>query len=168
MDKDMPEEVKAVINSAGDVSRNMIGARVNALFFNEDRSEVHKLLEQNGYIHFVDTPVIYYDVRRPDSGKNTRNYIVYQIATRDTNNDRRINEDDAMAYYLSDFSGKELKQISPDSLHLTNHWFATDYSEICFEEIIEDSTETVEVFDYKLQERKLYYYNVQNDQVWGF
>ncbi len=168
MDKNMPEEIKEIISSAGDVSRNMIGARINVLFFKEDRSEVHKLLEQNGYIHTIDVPSQRYGTKTTESVEDLPNYILYQIVTQDTNGDHRINQDDAMAYYLSDLSGKKLKQISPDRLHLTDHWFATDFSEIYFEEIIEDPTETIEGFEYRLQERKLYYYTIQSDQFGAF
>jgi len=159
MDKDMPESVKDAISSAGDISRALIGAQINVLFFKEDRSEVHKLLEHNGYIHKIGTPP-----NRSDGF--LQNYLIYHISLRDTNGDSRINQDDAMAYYLSDLSGKVLRQITPDSLQLSDYWFSSDYSEIYFEELIEDSLESID--GYQLQKRKLYYYNVESEQFGGF
>lgn len=169
LDKNMPEEVKNVISTAGDISRKLIGASINVLFFKEDRSEVRKLLAQNSYIHEVDAPTTRPASQQSPDGRNAfPNHILYQIATKDSNEDNRINEDDAMAYYLSDFSGKNLKQITPDDLHLQNHWYASNYSEIYFEEIIEDPVKTIEGFDYRLQERRLYYYNLQTEEFGAF
>ena len=170
LDKDMPEEIREAIHTAGDISRNMIGARINVLFFKGDRSQVHKLLVQNGYVHRIDAPTASqrYGIRQRDSEEDHPRHILYQIALRDSNSDHRINEDDAMAFYLSDLTGNHLKQISPDSLHLTDYWYTADYSEIYFEEIIEDLTETIDGYNYRLQERKLYYYNMESEQFGAF
>ncbi|MEP5943357.1 MAG: hypothetical protein ABJ356_02290, partial [Balneola sp.] len=52
-DKELPQQVIDDINSAADISIFMVGARINIIFFNEDRTEVRRLLPANGYISDV-------------------------------------------------------------------------------------------------------------------
>lgn len=165
MDKELPPPVQAALETAGDISRNMIGARVNVLIFSEDRREVNKLLDGFGYIHRVEYP----RARRTAPQMATRpQHLLFEIATDDTNGDHRINEADRMAYYLSDFSGKNLRQITPDTLDLGRYWYTRDHQGLFFEEVKVGPEARVYGVTYTLDERRLYYYDLQTGQFAAF
>jgi hypothetical protein len=157
MDKNMPREVREAIASAGDISRDMIGARINILFFDEGTRTVNRLLPSFGYIDLADVP-------RGQSGRDGavqhRQYIVYRIADRDTNGDGRINDSDDMAYYTSDLSGSNLQRVTPKGLRLETHWFSEDYSQIFFEQVEVEPGEFVPGTDYALRHRHIFVYDV--------
>ena len=168
VDKNLPREVRDMLAEAGDISRDMIGARINVLFFKEDRSAVHRLLDNNGYIHTLDAPFAPLRPGDREPEVSARQHIIYRIATDDTNGDGRVNRDDAMAWYVSDLSGEAVTRITPDSLELAYHWYTDDLTEIYFEEIVEDPMELIDGTDYHLRERRLYYYNFRSGRFGAF
>ena len=168
MDKELPPEVQKAIESSGDVSRNLIGARVNVLIFSEDRTEVTKLIDGFGYINRIANPRVVQRYRQSSPEVGLPQHILFEIALRDTNGDQRINAEDRMAYFLSDYSGKNLRQITPDSLNLVEHWYTSDNQGIFFEEVVVGSTEKIYGVEYTLDERRLYYYDLESEQFEAF
>ena len=168
-DKKMPQEVKNIVKEAAQVSEKLFGATINILFFKEDRSEVYPLLNQNAYIDQVSFPREqrnrYYDYE-PSNKDNNQPFIIYKIATKDDNGDNRINSEDNMSYYISDLFGKNLEQITPDTLTIDNFWFTDDYKEIYFEAF--KDVEISEDLPYLLKERDLYYYNISQKKFAKF
>ncbi|MEP4923486.1 MAG: hypothetical protein ABJ048_04160, partial [Balneola sp.] len=137
-DKDLPQQVIDDINSAADISPYMVGARINIIFFNEDRSEVRRLLPTNGYISDVSIGSeisTYYG-----SDDAFYNFNLYSIALSDDNGDGRVNGNDIMPYYISNLDGTELRQITPDSLTLDSYWISDNENEIYFDRVIEDTS----------------------------
>jgi hypothetical protein len=157
LDKEIPQHVKEEIAKANDISMQVIGATVNILFFKADRTVVRRLLPTNGFIDQVSVSRYMYGIDREKPAP----FIIYKIATDDTNNDGRINYDDNMSYYMSGLDGQNLTRITPDSLKLDEYWIADDYSEIYFEQITEDRGSPLGYEDYFAKTRVLHYYNVQ-------
>lgn len=158
-DKKMPDEVKQALSEAAQISEKIFGATINILFFKEDRSEVYTLLDRNAYIELESFPGErnIYDYHGEVS-KIKQPFIIYEIAMNDDNNDKRINGEDNMSYYMSDERGKNLEKITPDSLKFFNFWFTWDYKEIYFEAV--KDIKVSEDLPYMVQERDLYYYNI--------
>lgn len=170
MDRDLPQDVKDAIESAGDISISLIGARVNILFFSDDRSEVRKLLDGFGWIGDMNVPsrANSYSWVPDASGTPLLEHLLFEIATTDTNGDRRINGEDNSAYYLSDFSGANLRQITPDSIKFDRHWYSRNNEGIFFEEVRVGPKEKVYGVEYTLDERRLYYFDIAEDRFEPF
>ena len=160
VDKEIPKAIRDAMKAANDVRR--IDATINVLFIKSDRTEVHTLLDNFGYIASINFPeksgrFSYYD---KDAIENQK-FILYEISTRDTNGDSRINEKDSTAYYISDLSGKNLRQITPDSLFLNSYWYSEDYDVIYFEEILKGEKIQIYGREYQIKDRKIYYYDLK-------
>jgi hypothetical protein len=168
-DKKMPQDIKNAFMEAAQLNEKMFGATINILFFKEDRSEVYSLLNKNAYIDQVSFPreqrYRHYDYA-PYEKEELQPYIIYKIAMKDDNGDNRINSLDNMSYYISDLSGKNLQQITPDTLLIDNFWFTGDFKEIYFEAF--NSIEISEDLPYTLRERDLYYYNIKEKKFAKF
>lgn len=170
LDRELPRAVMDAIESAGDISFSLIGAHVNILFFSSDRSEVRKLLDGFGWIGDMDIPT---QATNYSQGTNTLatqpvDHLLFEIAREDTNGDGRINGKDRSAYYLSDFSGANLRQITPDSIKFDRHWYSLNNEVIFFEEVKIGPKENVYGVEYTLDERRLYYFDIAKDQFEPF
>lgn len=163
IDRELPDEVKDAIESAGDISRSLLGARINVLFFREDGSEVRRLIPRNGYVDQIRLPTShnYRDDSKPP-------YLLYQIAMEDTNGDNRVDGEDDRAYYTSDLSGGNFRQITPDSLDLDGHWISQDFQTIFFEEVVDQEEQNVDGYRYTLQDRRTYTYDVRRGEFRPF
>lgn len=162
MDKKLPKDIKDMINSAADISIYMVGASINMIFFNEDRSVVRRLLPKNGYINDYIIGGERYSYSNNE--KSFFPFALYRIALKDDNGDSRINSKDSMPYYLSNLDGTNLRQITPDSLELDSYWFSDNYNEIYFDEIIEDKNSPLVFENYYEKTRKVYYYNLNTNE----
>jgi hypothetical protein len=82
---------------------------VNVLFVNEDLSEFGKLLPENGSINSM-----FIENRFSEELNEIEKieYIVYYIATTDSNNDELVDNYDQHYLYISDLNGKNLMKIS--------------------------------------------------------
>lgn len=166
IDKEIPDYVKDQINRANDYSIYNLGTTVNIVFFNENRTDTHKLLDTYGYIESFTYPgkdAYLYSAKR-ESDK--RNFILYKIAMRDTDKDGRINSKDSTAFFISDLSGKNLKQITPYSLEFNKYFFSRDNEEIYFELL--KKHEEKDILGYYLKSRSLYYYSFKTDKFGKF
>ena len=158
-------EVIDDINSAADISIFMVGARINIIFFNEDRTEVRRLLPANGYISDVS---IGSEISSYYGSNNTfYDFNLYSIALSDDNGDGRINENDNMPYYISNLDGTDLRQITPDSLKLDSYWISDNENEIYFDRLIEDTSKPLignGRRNYFEKTRIVYYYNRKTNE----
>ncbi len=143
--------------SMEEVGPDVVGERINVLFYDEQTRTARPLMESNAAILTVDAP------SRERYGRDQeamqQPFILYRIALRDTDGDKRINDQDASRFYLSDLSGRNLRPITPDGLDLSYHWFDDDSSSIWFEErtpIGENAPGT----DHPLINRRVYRYDV--------
>ncbi|MEM1270490.1 MAG: hypothetical protein AAGI08_10630 [Bacteroidota bacterium] len=163
-DRELDPEVRSAIENAGDLSLNLFGARVNVLFFTADRREVHALLDTVAYVNRVDVPA------HQSAGRVPREFphLVFEIAMRDSNGDNRLNSEDERAFYLSDYSGRDLRQITPDGLDLVDYWYDADQQVLFFEEVRVGTSETVHGIDYTLDERRLHYYDLVSGEFGAF
>ncbi len=162
LDKELSNEQKTALTAKNDFSIRMIGAPVNVVFYNSSRSDIHKLLDNYGFIERIDFPKdSYYGYDREEKYK--RDFILYELAFKDTNGDERINEKDSTAFFISDLAGKNLKQITPFSLDFDKYTFSNDYSEIYFEKV--EKHESKDILGHFLKSRKIYFYNIKSGKL---
>jgi len=86
------------------------GTCYNVLFFQKSTLSEHELLPHG---RFVITHID--DAKKPDVRWP---YIFYTITKADTNADGEQDNDDATALFVSDRSGHQLRQLTPDGTHL--------------------------------------------------
>jgi len=154
-DKDLPQEVEEAIKAANDFSLDIIGARVNVIFFNSDHSYVKKLLPNNGFISTIDAGDRYYEKKN----KQVRDFILYKIISTDSNSDGRINRKDQGRIFISEQNGSNLQQISPDSIDIEDYWVSTNNQDIFMEQVIVHPDRPLVKQGYFEKDRIYYYYN---------
>ncbi len=172
MDTDVTDDVLAqleeVVSSAGDVPRRLLQARVNVLFFKSDLSDVRALFSNPAYIDEIAAPQHTAIHRGNQVEYPLGNRMLYKLALRDSNGDHRLNEQDDMAYFLSDSSGRDLVQITPDSLIISRYWFLEGTGHIAFESLETGTVEAVQGFRYQKRTRRIYTYDLETGTFESF
>ncbi|PMB45683.1 hypothetical protein CEN39_26830, partial [Fischerella thermalis CCMEE 5201] len=72
------------------------------------------------------------------AGKSSSRYWLYQIIDSDTNGDQKLDTQDAKIGYLSDLSGNNLQQITPNNSQILN-WTLVQSAGAIFIKILKDS-----------------------------
>lgn len=88
-------------------------AGVNVMFV--DGAGVRLLLDRPAYVQHVDYPV-----PRQDENE-ARSWITYQVALDDTNRDGRLDQNDAIALYVTDLEGRNLRPVLSPPLRYQSH-----------------------------------------------
>jgi hypothetical protein len=89
------------------------GAGVNVMFV--DAAGARLLLDRPAYIHEVDYP------RSRAEGTEPRPWISYVVALDDTNRDGRLDQSDAVALYVTDLDGRNLRPVLSPPLRYQSH-----------------------------------------------
>ncbi|BAT56399.1 hypothetical protein NOS3756_54040 [Nostoc sp. NIES-3756] len=104
----------------------------NLIFYHKQTGENHVLLDKRAIINSFDLL----------EAKNTDKPIIrawfYQIIDQDTNKDKNLNQEDAVIGYMSDLSGKNLKQVTPNNTRIIN-WVVLPSQNIILIKILKDS-----------------------------
>lgn len=164
IDKEIPEKATDIIKRANDVSMDLFGGTINILFIKKNSEKVYPLLKRFGYITTLDIPHAYNVANIPEDER--RKWILYKIATDDTNGDGRINKKDDSAFYLSDLSGKNLRKITPDDIRLNYYWIDRDDDLIYFENIIKHGDK--DQFGFLLKTRTMYIFDIAKNKFYKF
>ncbi|UKO99697.1 hypothetical protein [Nostoc sp. UHCC 0870] len=104
----------------------------NLIFYRKQDGDTHLLLDKQAIInsfHFIETKV---------AAKPPTRVWLYQIVDQDTNKDKQLNQQDAVIGYISDLSGKNLKQVTPNNTKIIN-WVVVPSQNAVFIKIIKDS-----------------------------
>lgn len=75
---------------------------------------------------------------KQESGKPVKRFWFYKIIETDTNGNKQLDAQDATVGYISDLSGKNLKQITPANTHIMN-WNVIQSVGAMFIKIVKDS-----------------------------
>lgn len=92
----------------------------NLIFHQKQTGESHLLLSDNSIIssfRFID-----FEIADQNSDKKAlkNKFILLEIISEDTNNDQKIDREDAIVAYLADASGKNVTQITPNNTKLVS------------------------------------------------
>ena len=104
----------------------------NIIFYRKQDGESHLLLNKPAKIASFDT------LEKKEPGKPSTYFLLYKIIETDTNADKKINYEDANIGYLSDLSGKNLQQITPNNTQMVN-WTIVQSIGSIFVRIVKDS-----------------------------
>ena len=104
----------------------------NFIFYRKQDGETHLLLKKKAIINsfdFLETKIL---------GKTPTRLWLYKILEQDTNADKKLNFEDAIVGYISDLSGKNLVQVTPNNSQILN-WVIIKSQNALFLKIIKDS-----------------------------
>ncbi|MEH2356568.1 hypothetical protein [Nostoc sp.] len=104
----------------------------NIIFYQKQGSEAHLLLNKKAIITSFDLLEV------KAANKPTTRVWLYKIIDQDTNIDKKLNSDDATIGYLSDLSGKNLQQITPNNTRIIS-WVVVPSQNAIFLKILKDS-----------------------------
>ncbi|MBH8561582.1 hypothetical protein I8748_05210 [Nostoc sp. CENA67] len=104
----------------------------NIIFYHKQDGISHLLLNQKAIINSFDF------LETKTSNKPPTRFWVYKILEQDTNQDKKLNSEDAVIGYLSDLSGKNLQQITPNNSQIIN-WVVVASQNALFIKILKDS-----------------------------
>ncbi|WP_392533247.1 hypothetical protein [Nostoc sp. C117] len=127
---DQYEDEKSNLTSSRSYERN--NKLSNFIFYRKQDGESHLLLNKKAIINSFDL----LEVKAVN--KPTTRVWLYKIVDQDTNADKKINGEDAIIGYLSDVSGKNLQQITPDNTQIIN-WVIVPSQNAIFLKILKDS-----------------------------
>lgn len=104
----------------------------NLIFYRKQDGETHLLLNKKALLSSFDF------LEKKEPGKTPIRYWLYRILENDTNADKKLTLEDATIGYLSDLSGKNLQQITPNNTQLVS-WNVVQSIGVIFARIIKDS-----------------------------
>lgn len=81
----------------------------NIVFYHKKTGDAHLLLKKKAMIQSFDL----LEIKSVD--KKSQKFWLYKIIEQDTNADKKLNHQDATIGYISDLSGKNLQQITPNN-----------------------------------------------------
>lgn len=104
----------------------------NIIFYHKQDGVNHLLLNKKAIINSFDL------LETKISNKSPTRFWLYRIHDQDTNQDKKLNSEDALIGYLSDLSGKNLQQITPNNSQIIN-WVLVASQNAIFIKIVKDS-----------------------------
>ncbi|MDZ8134874.1 MAG: hypothetical protein RM049_06175 [Nostoc sp. DedQUE04] len=104
----------------------------NIIFYQKQGGEAHLLLNKKAIVASFDL----LEVKMVN--KPTTRVWLYKIIDQDTNIDKKLNSEDATIAYLSDLSGKNLQQITPNNTRIIS-WVVVPGQNAIFLKILKDS-----------------------------
>ncbi|TAE60827.1 MAG: hypothetical protein EAZ87_04330 [Nostocales cyanobacterium] len=112
----------------------------NMIFYHQKTGETQLLLDKKAIIK--DYKLL--EIKSKD--KPNKEFWLFQIIDKDTNKDQKLNNQDAVIGYISDLSGKNFKQITPDNTQLIN-WVILPSENAILLKIIKDSNQDLKFTD---------------------
>ncbi|QLE57336.1 hypothetical protein [Nostoc sp. TCL26-01] len=104
----------------------------NIIFYRKQDGETHLLLNKKAIITT-------FELIEPKTAAKTPTRVwLYQIVDQDTNKDQKFTSEDAVIGYMSDLSGKNLQQVTPNNTKILN-WVVVPSQNSIFIKIIKDS-----------------------------
>ncbi|MBI3219967.1 MAG: hypothetical protein HYZ44_10675 [Bacteroidetes bacterium] len=124
------KDAKIAKSSAGDFDASNFNY-VNVLFLNKDYEPIGKLLDRKASIAEISEPgtPIHFGFNRNEEIDTTFKNIAYRIGFEDTNKDGKLNAEDDHDLYISDLSGKHLKQVTANK-HVIQYYFIDSNKEM--------------------------------------
>ncbi|WP_138501078.1 hypothetical protein [Nostoc sp. PA-18-2419] len=124
------QEKESNLNLSRSYQRN--NPLYNMIFYRKQDGETHLLLDKKAIINSFDLLEV------KAANKPITRVWLYRIIDQDTNADRKLNTEDAIIGYISDLSGKNLQQITPNNTKIIN-WVVVPGQNAIFLKILKDS-----------------------------
>ncbi|HKP73904.1 MAG TPA: hypothetical protein VJT67_00115 [Longimicrobiaceae bacterium] len=97
------------------------GPMVNVVFVDSGKPQGRLLLDRAAYIHSLRYPGA-----DPGSRDSLQTWISYEISIADTNQDGELDSEDDASLWVSALDGTGFRRVTPDGLHVTQHWMRPD------------------------------------------
>ena len=149
----------------------------NLIFYHKFNDATHLLLNQTAIINqfeYLLPPGFPNQLKPLPSGQPQPNvpgteqlepeYLFYKIIPQDTNEDGTLNGNDAILGYLSDLSGKNLQQITPEKTQLQN-WEYLPQQQLILLKIKRDSHKDEKFIFEKHDEILGYFYDLKTQKL---
>ncbi|HIK08627.1 MAG TPA: hypothetical protein IGS40_28835 [Trichormus sp. M33_DOE_039] len=104
----------------------------NLIFYRKQDGETHLLLDKKAIINNFDL------IETKPSGKPPTRVWLYQITDQDTNKDKKLDSQDAVIGYISDLSGKNLQQVTPNNTKIIS-WVVLPSQNAVFIKVFKES-----------------------------
>ncbi|MDZ8104862.1 MAG: hypothetical protein RM338_04455 [Nostoc sp. DedQUE12a] len=127
-DQDRENGGNLSLSRSYEISNNLY----NIVFYRKQDGEAHLLLNKKAVINSFELLEV------KAANKPITRIWLYKIIDQDTNADKKINTNDAIVGYISDVSGKNLQQITPNNTQIIN-WVVLPSQNAIFLKIIKDS-----------------------------
>jgi len=108
------------------------GRLYNIVFYRKQDGENHLLLNKKAIINSFDF------IESKTANKTPQRFWLYRIIDQDTNQDKKLDSEDAIIGYISDLSGKNFQQITPNKTQILN-WVTLPSQNAIFIKILKDS-----------------------------
>ncbi|BAZ31641.1 hypothetical protein NIES4074_41140 [Cylindrospermum sp. NIES-4074] len=105
---------------------------VNIVFYHKQKTDTHIFLNKKAIIKSFDL------LETKTAGKPPTRFWLYKIIDQNTNQDQELDSADAIIGYLSDLSGKNLQQITPNNTQIIN-WVIIPSQNAILLKIVKDS-----------------------------
>lgn len=148
--KDLQSEQQSAFSS----SSYYRGRTVNLIFF-DPKNAGSRLL--------FDYPVIISEIDYPDSEQSTlKSHMIYKVIHRDTNGDGVMNSADNKVLFTSDLQGKNLHQITPDTLTVESYQYRNELRGLIILLAIPNHREGIRKEQW---ERRIYWYDFKTKEL---
>ncbi|MEB3177599.1 MAG: hypothetical protein VKL59_00935 [Nostocaceae cyanobacterium] len=104
----------------------------NIVFYDKKEGTSYLLLRNKAWILSYDL------IERNAPGRGSKRFWLYRIINKDTNGDQQLTTEDAIIGYISDLSGRNLKQITPNNSQMKN-WKVIESMGSIFIQIIKNT-----------------------------
>ncbi|MBD2440385.1 hypothetical protein [Nostoc sp. FACHB-110] len=131
IDKNRAEEGGLNLGSRSSYEKDN-GRLNNIIFYRKQDGENHLLLNKKAIIN------TYEFLESKTADKPPLRYWIYRIIDQDTNQDNKLNSEDAIVGYISDLSGKNFQPITPNKTQMLN-WVVIPSQNAIFIKILKDS-----------------------------
>ncbi len=129
------------------------GSIVNLVFYNPKMQDYRLLFKKPVVVKRYSHPV--------DSNDLGQTKIVYEINTFDSNKDGVINSTDNAILFISDLDGKELIQVTPDTVSVVEYRFAEKYQSIIIDSKYSPNDPKIDEY---LWPHKQFWYDISSKQ----
>ena len=131
---DKNEQKEGLFSRNSNKSKNFY----NIIFYHKKNANTNLLLDKEAIIKSFNFLEIDALEKIEATEKTHKNFWLYRIITIDTNQDGKLNNLDANSGYISDLSGNNLRQITPDNTQLVSWSVLSEQGEILLK-ILNDS-----------------------------
>ena len=97
-------------------------ANVNIVVFNKNLNDYKLVFDEPVKVESIDYPTSQSD--------SAQNFILYNCISNDNDSSGTLDSEDNRILFLSDLNGKNLVQITPDSLNVTGHKIMEEFSSL--------------------------------------
>lgn len=102
----------------------------NLLFYDRSADSSYILTEDKMYLTRIDTP---------EPSSNVKEHIIYEVISRDSNEDGKLNYSDSKQLYISKLNGSDFKKISNENESLEEYNYSMRENEILFKTLIDSN-----------------------------